>query len=150
MEQAAETEGRTAQIKETVVKELEELNLPGDIRYSREHEWVRGSDGIIRIGIDDYAQDQLGEIVYVELPEIGLQMVRGDELGSVESVKAVSEVYSPVSGEVVAVNEKLQETPELINESCYEEGWIAELKPAFPAELDALMSNTEYLESLKA
>ncbi len=131
------------------MKEIADLNLPGDVKYTKDHEWAQKTDGNVKMGIDDYAQDQLGEIVFVEMPEVGDKLVQGDELGSVESVKAVAEVYAPVSGEVTAVNEALEDSPELVNESCYEEGWIVEIKPDDPAQLDNLMDKKAYLEMLK-
>ena len=131
------------------MKEINELNLPADVRYSAEHEWAKASGATARIGIDDYAQDRLGEIVYVELPEVGTVLAQGDTLGNVESVKAVSEVYTPLSGEVVAVNESLADAPELVNNDCYGAGWIAELRLSAPEELESLQESTAYRNSLK-
>ena len=98
------------------MKEIEELNLPGDIYYSKEHEWAAKDGDLIRIGISDYAQDQLGDIVFVELPEPGACFGRDEEFGTLESVKAVSEIYLPLSGELVAVNTELEEAPEMLKE----------------------------------
>jgi len=131
------------------MKEIADLNLPEDLKYTKDHEWAQKTDGNVKMGIDDYAQDQLGEIVFVEMPEVGDKLAQGDELGSVESVKAVAEVYSPVSGEVTAVNDALEDSPELVNESCYGEGWIVEIKPDDPSQLDNLMDKKAYLEMLK-
>lgn len=130
------------------MKEIEELNLPADIFYSKEHEWSAKQGDIIRIGITDYAQDQLGDIVFVELPEVGSSFAKGDEFGTLESVKAVSEIYLPVSGEIVAVNEELEDSPELINEDPYA-NWIVEVRPTNSDQYDELLSKDDYLELLK-
>ena len=131
------------------MKELSDLNLPENLRYSGDHEWARQDADTVRIGINDYAQDQLGEIVYVELPEVGCELAAGDTLGSVESVKAVSEIFLPVSGEILEVNTELEDAPELVNESCYDKGWIAVIKPSNPEEMDGLMDTAAYLAFLK-
>ena len=131
------------------MKEISELNLPDDLRYAEDHEWARSEGGNIRIGIDDYAQDQLGDIVYVDLPQVGDTFSKGEEFGSVESVKAVSELYLPVGGEVIEINTKLEDSPELVNGSPYDDGWMVLVKPDNPAELDALMDKDAYLEMLK-
>lgn len=131
------------------MKEINELNTPADRRYSSDHEWAMKSGATFRVGIDDYAQDRLGEIVFVELPAVGTVLKQGDTLGNVESVKAVSEIYTPLSGEVVAVNEALADAPELVNTACYSDGWIAELKAAAPAEYDALLDSAAYTATLK-
>jgi len=131
------------------MKEINDLNLPDDVKYTEDHEWAKQASDTVTIGINDYAQDQLGEIVFVELPEVGDTFSKGDEFGSVESVKAVSEMYIPVSGEVVEINETLEDAPELVNESCYDNGWIIKLKPADVSELDNLMDKAAYLDMLK-
>lgn len=131
------------------MKEISELNLPDDLRYAEDHEWARSEGGNIRIGIDDYAQDQLGDIVYVDLPQVGDTFSKGEEFGSVESVKAVSELYLPVGGEVIEINTKLEDSPELVNGSPYDDGWMVLVKPDNSAELDALMDKDAYLEMLK-
>ncbi len=131
------------------MKEISELNLPDDLRYAEDHEWVRSEGGNIRVGIDDYAQDQLGDIVYVDLPQVGDTFSKGEEFGSVESVKAVSELYLPVGGEVIEINTKLEDSPELVNGSPYDDGWMVLVKLDNPAELDALMDKDSYLEMLK-
>jgi glycine cleavage system H protein len=131
------------------MKEISELNLPDDLRYAEDHEWARSEGGNIRVGIDDYAQDQLGDIVYVDLPQVGDTFSKGEEFGSVESVKAVSELYLPVGGEVIEINTKLEDSPELVNASPYDDGWMVLVKPDDPAELDALMDKNAYLEILK-
>ncbi len=130
------------------MKELQELNLPEDLRYSEDHEWAKVVDGKVRVGVSDYAQDQLGDIVFVEFPEVGDTFEKGDEFGSLESVKAVSELYIPVSGEVTAINEELEDAPELINEDPYV-NWIVEIEPTDDSELDGLMDAEQYLENLK-
>ncbi len=131
------------------MKEISDLNLPDDVKYTKDHEWAKQEGDIVTIGINDYAQDQLGEIVFVELPEIGDDFSEGDEFGSVESVKAVSEMYIPISGEVVEINETLEDAPELVNESCYDNGWIIKVKPADASGLDNLMDKPAYLDMLK-
>ena len=130
------------------MKEINALNLPEDVRYAEDHEWLRPSEAAARIGISDYAQDQLGDIVYVELPEVGRSLAKGEEFGTVESVKAVSSLYMPVGGEVTAVNELLAEAPELVNTDPYGQGWMIEVKVADPAEVDALMDRAAYVKAL--
>ncbi len=131
------------------MKELSELNLPEDVRYTKDHEWARNNGGKVTIGITDFAQDQLGDIVFVELPETGDSFAAGDEFGTVESVKAVSELYMPLGGEVVAINEALEDAPELVNNAPYDKGWMLEVKPSDPGEFDQLMDRAAYLEMLK-
>ena len=131
------------------MKEINELNLPEDVKYAEDHEWVKPSGETARIGISDYAQDQLGDIVFVELPGIGDSFEKADEFGTLESVKAVSELYMPVGGEVTAVNETLEDAPELVNNDPYGEGWMIEIKVSNPSESDALMDKGAYLDSLK-
>jgi glycine cleavage system H protein len=104
---------------------VSDFEIPEDLLYSSEDEWARREGQRVVIGITDYAQQQLGEIVHVDVPEVGTRIERGDEFGSIDSVKAVAELYAPVSGEVIEVNEALAENPELINEDCYGDGWIA-------------------------
>jgi glycine cleavage system H protein len=131
------------------MKEINDLNLPEDVKYSKDHEWAKAEGDTVTIGINDYAQDQLGEIVFVELPAVGDTFSIEEEFGSVESVKAVSEMYMPISGEIVAVNETLEDSPELVNEDCYQGGWIIKVKPSDSSEMDALMDKAAYLEMLK-
>ncbi|MCK5836798.1 MAG: glycine cleavage system protein GcvH [Desulfobacula sp.] len=131
------------------MKELKDLNLPDDVKYTKDHEWAKLSGDSVTIGINDYAQDQLGEIVFVELPEVGDAFEQGDEFGSVESVKAVSEIYLPIAGEIVEINAALEDAPELVNESCYDTGWLIKLKPADTSQMDTLMDKTAYLDMLK-
>ena len=134
---------------EVIMKEMEDLNFPDDVKYTKDHEWAKKEGELITIGIDDYAQDQLGEIVFVELPGIGDSFSKGDEFGSVESVKAVSEIYIPVSGEVVEINQGLEDAPELVNQSCYTDGWLIRVRPAQMSEFDGLMDKPAYLDMLK-
>jgi len=131
------------------MKEISELELPEDVRYAEDHEWARPEGEKIRVGISDYAQDQLGDVVFVELPQEGESFGKGDEFGSVESVKAVSELYMPVGGEILATNKLLEESPELVNKSPYQDGWMIEIKPNNQSELDSLMHRDAYLEMLK-
>lgn len=131
------------------MKEIDELNLPDELRYAKDHEWTRLEGGKIKIGIDDYAQDQLGDIVFVELPEVGATLSKGEEFGTVESVKAVSELFMPIGGEILTVNAALEETPEHVNNSPYNEGWMIEVKPSDVSEMDALMDKDAYLKMLK-
>ncbi|MEA3470487.1 MAG: glycine cleavage system protein GcvH [Thermodesulfobacteriota bacterium] len=131
------------------MKEIGELIIPGDTRYAEDHEWARLEGDEVRIGINDYAQDQLGDIVFVELPQIGDTFEKGEEFGTVESVKAVSELYMPLSGEIVAVNEDLEESPELVNQEPYEGGWMILIKPGSKDEWDDLMTKNVYLDLLK-
>ncbi len=131
------------------MKELSELNFPDDVMYTDDHEWTKIENGEVLIGISDYAQDQLGDIVFVELPQVGETFEKGAEFGTVESVKAVSELFLPVSGEVVAVNDELEDTPELVNNDPYTGGWMLRIKLSEKSDLDQLMKKSAYLESLK-
>jgi len=119
-------------------------SYPSDLKYDKEHEWIRVEGDVAVIGISDFAQDQLGEVVYVDLPAVGDTVNAGDTFGEVESVKSVSELFSPVTGEVVKVNDQLDGAPESINEDAYGAGWMIEVKVADPSELDALMSSEDY------
>jgi glycine cleavage system H protein len=124
-------------------------NLPTDLKYAPSHEWVRDNgDGTVTLGITDFAQEQLGDVVFVELPEIGREVAAGEEFSVVESVKAASDIYAAVGGEVVEVNEQLEDTPELVNESPFENGWIAKLKVADAAELEKLLDSAAYAERM--
>jgi len=117
---------------------------PKELKYTKTHEWIRVEGTRGKCGITFYASDQLGDIVFVELPEVGQGVVKGEAFGVVESVKAVSDCYAPVSGKVVAVNEMLETQPELINQSTYDEGWIIEVELSDPSELDDLMDAQQY------
>jgi glycine cleavage system H protein len=130
------------------MKEINELNLPEDVRYSNDHEWAKVTGDNVRIGVSDYAQDQMGDIVFVEMPDVGDTFDAGDEFGTLESVKAVSELYAPIGGEVVAVNEALEDAPELINQDPYG-GWILEIKPENADDVQKLLDREAYLELLK-
>ena len=131
-------------------KEISELNLPADIKYAKDHEYARLEGDTVKVGLDDYAQDQLGDIVFVEMPEVGDTFKKGDVFATVESVKAVSECYMPVGGEITAVNEELEDEPELVNSDPYGKGWMVEVKPADVAEMDTLMTSEACLAALKA
>ena len=126
------------------------MEIPAGLKYSKEHEWVATEETVATIGITDYAQDQLGEIVYVELPAVGDKISKDDAFGVVESVKAVSDIYAPVSGTVVEVNQELPESPEMINEDPYGDGWLVKVKVSDPSELDDLLDNDEYEELVVA
>jgi glycine cleavage system H protein len=131
------------------MKELSELNLPDDIRYAESHEWARSEGGQIKVGISDYAQDQLGDIVFVELPEVGDSLEKGEEFGTVESVKAVSELYMPLGGEIVAVNSGLEDNQAWVNNTPYTDGWMIEIKPENSSAIDDMLAHDAYLEKLK-
>ena len=118
---------------------------PSELKYASSHEWARlEEDGSVTVGITDHAQDALGDVVFVELPETGDTLAAGDEAGVVESVKAASDIYAPVAGEVIAVNERLEDEPETVNADPYNDGWFYKLKPSDTSELDALLSAEDY------
>jgi glycine cleavage system H protein len=120
------------------------MSYPDDLRYSKEHEWVRAEDGGATIGITSFAADELGDIVFIELPEVGATLSQFGAFGVVESVKAVSDLFAPVSGEVAEINEKLRDTPELLNTDPFGEGWIARVTLADAVELESLMDAAAY------
>lgn len=121
------------------------MSYPKDLRYTKEHEWARvDDDGSVLVGITEHACEQLGEIVYVELPEVGADVFHGDEFGTVESVKAVSELFAPIDGKVVEINDKLEDEPEVVNQSPYEDGWLIRVAPSSDDQLDDLMDHGEY------
>ena len=120
------------------------MEFPEEFKYTEEHEWVAIENDVVTIGVTDFAQDALGDIVFVELPEVGYQVEGGKTFGVVESVKAVSDIYAPVSGEVIEVNEELPDTPELVNTSPYEGAWMIKIKLSKPAELDGLLDADAY------
>ena len=123
--------------------------IPTDLKYTSEHEWVRMEDGgTLVVGLTDYAQEQLGDLVYVDTPEVGAQFVAGDVCAVVESVKAASDVYSPLGGEIVAVNETLEDSPELISQDPYGGGWLFELTPDDSADWEDLLDSDQYEELL--
>ena len=124
---------------------MSELEYPQDLRYTAEHEWVRaGDDGTVRIGITSFAQDALGDVVYVSLPAVGDTVGAGDACGEVESTKSVSDLYAPLAGEVTAVNDSLDATPELVNTDPYGDGWMYELRPSDSGAVDGLLDHTAY------
>ena len=122
------------------------MNIPDGLRYSPEHEWVRVEGTRVRVGITDYAQDALGDIVFVDLPAVGSEVVQGGQLGEVESTKSVSEIYAPIAGTVTAVNDALADGPERMNQDPYGEGWICELELAPGADAGALLDAAAYRE----
>ncbi len=115
-------------------------------KFTKEHEWVEKSDQIIIVGITEFAQDQLGDIVSIELPQVASSFKQNDVMAIIDSVKASSDIYCPVDGEIIEINEKLLEHPELINQSPYEEGWILKIKPSNPEQIDSLLSKEQYDE----
>ncbi|KRG12532.1 glycine cleavage system protein GcvH [Lederbergia galactosidilytica] len=122
------------------------MNIPKELRYSDEHEWVKEEGERVRIGITEFAQDELGDIVFVELPEVGDEVTANEPFGSVESVKTVSELYSPLSGKVLEVNTELDDNPEFVNESPYEKAWMIVIEPSDKSEMDKLMTAEKYAE----
>jgi glycine cleavage system H protein len=129
---------------------VEGKEIPGELKYTKDHEWVRVEGDNCRIGITDYAQNSLHEVVYADLPKVGRVLGKGESFGTVESVKAVSEVYSPVSGEVLETNQKLIDAPELVNQQPYRDGWLILMKPSkLGEELSSLMPAKEYGELLE-
>jgi len=126
---------------------MSDKEIPGDLKFQKTHEWVRvEQDGTVTVGISDHAQSSLGDLVYVELPEVGSSVQAGNGVAVVESVKAASDIYAPVSGEITEVNEVLRDKPETINEDAYEAGWIFKMKLDDKSELDALLTADEYAE----
>lgn len=130
------------------MKEFKELLFKEALLYTEDHEWVNREGQTLMVGVTDYAQDQLGDIVFVEMPEVGESFSKGDEFGSLESVKAVSEIYLPVSGEIVEINDALADAPELINQDAYL-NWIVKIKPADRGELDQLLTPDQYRAMLE-
>ncbi len=122
------------------------MNFPDNLKYTKEHEWLRIENGLAVLGITDYAQSELGDIVFIEFPEIGKSFSQNDSIGTIEAVKTVAELYAPVSGEVVEVNDELADTPELVNQDPYEKGWMLKIKLNDPSEVDALMDGAAYKE----
>jgi glycine cleavage system H protein len=124
-------------------------NTPEDLNYTKDHEWVRVKGSDATVGITDHAQSELGDVVYVELPKVGDKFEASEPFGSVESVKAVSEIYMPVSGSVIEVNDSLNDAPELVNEDPYGEGWMIRIRIDNPAQVDALLTSIEYEDYIK-
>jgi glycine cleavage system H protein len=120
------------------------MNVPDDLRYSSDHEWVRSEDGTIRVGITDYAQDALGDVVYVEVPEVGTTVAANAKVSEVESTKSVSDIFAPVAGTVIEVNAELADAPERLNDDPYGEGWICVIRPDDPSQVDALLDAQAY------
>ncbi|MDP4086349.1 MAG: glycine cleavage system protein GcvH [Bacillota bacterium] len=125
------------------------MTTPKDLRYTEEHEWVKVEGENVRVGITDFAQHELGDIVFVELPEVGDEITADEPFGSVESVKTVSELYAPISGKVVEINEELSDNPEFVNESPYEKAWMIVIEPSDSSEVDKLMTSEQYDEMIK-
>ena len=126
---------------------------PEGLRYTKDHEWAKLDGGVVTVGITHYAQDQLGDVVFVELPQVGRKLAAGDSFGVVEAVKTVSDLYAPISGEITEVNGAIAGEPALVNQSPYEQGWMVKIKPSNPAELDGLLDAGAYktmLEGLHA
>lgn len=120
-------------------------NIPGDLLYTEEHEYVRkGKDGTVEIGITDYAQGELGDIVYIELPKVGASFAKHDVFGTIEAVKAVSELFAPIAGEVVAINDRLDKEPALVNSDSYGAGWMIKVRPSNPSEVEGLLKADAY------
>ena len=126
------------------------MNVPDDLRYSSDHEWIRVEDGRLRIGITEYAQDSLGDVVYVQVPEVGAELAAGDVMGEVESTKSVSEIYAPTSGVVVEVNGDLEVSPELVNSDPYGAGWMVLVQPSDPGAIEALLDADAYRKLTEA
>ncbi len=124
------------------------MAVPNELKYSKEHEWVKVEGNVATIGITEYAQSELGDIVFVELPETDDEINEGDTFGSVESVKTVSELYAPISGKVVEVNEELEDSPESVNESPYEKAWMVKVEVSDESQLEALLSAEKYAEMI--
>ena len=125
------------------------MNLPENLKYTDDHEWVSVKDDVAIIGITDFAQSELGDIIFVEFPDMGMSINQKDSVGTLEAVKTVADIYSPVTGEVIEVNDNLESSPELINEDPYEEGWILKIKISNKDELDGLLSNSDYEKMIK-
>ncbi|CAA0079601.1 Glycine cleavage system H protein [BD1-7 clade bacterium] len=124
-------------------------DLPTELKYAGSHEWARLEDGVVTVGITDHAQEALGDVVYVELPEVGDQINAQDEAGVVESVKAASDIYAPVSGEVIAINEDLEDAPETINGDAYGDGWFFKIRISDETELENLMASDDYQQQIE-
>ncbi|MGM9966019.1 MULTISPECIES: glycine cleavage system protein GcvH [unclassified Rummeliibacillus] len=125
------------------------MSIPTDLRYTEEHEWVKAEDGKVRIGITEFAQSELGDIVFVELPQVGDDLVADEPFGSVESVKTVSELYAPISGKVVEINEELEDSPEFVNESPYEKAWMVVIEPSDVSQIEELLTPEKYQELIE-
>jgi glycine cleavage system H protein len=125
-------------------------NIPSDLKYISSHEWIRmEDDGTVTIGITDHAQELLGDVVYVELPELDSEVALEDEIAVVESVKAASDIYAPLSGTIIAINEELEDAPETVNSSPYDDGWMFKMKPSEPSEIDGLIDAESYQNEIE-
>lgn len=131
------------------MKTIDAINIPDDRKYTNEHVWVRKDGDLLVAGISDYAQDQLGEVAYVDLPSAGSHLNAHDEFGSIESIKSVNALFMPVSGEVVEVNESLEDAPENVNAACYSDGWLVKIKADNMADAEALLTAAAYKNALK-
>lgn len=120
------------------------MNIPANLKYTNEHEWVRVEGDVVYVGITDYAQEQLGDIVFVDIPTVGETLNAGDTIGTIEVVKTISDIFCPISGEVLEVNEALEENPALVNQDPYGEGWLVKIKPAADSDFDALLDAEAY------
>ena len=127
---------------------MADYDIPEDLLYTQDDEWIRREGEHVVIGVSDFAQSQLGDIVFVELPEVGATTEAGVAFGTIESVKAVSDLCAPLSGEVLSVNDALEDAPEQVNESCYQDGWLITLRPSDPSQLDGLLDAAAYSESV--
>lgn len=130
-------------------EEIDSLNFPNDLKYTKTSEWVKVEGDQAKVGITDFAQHELTDIVYVEPPEVGSSVTKGEEFGVVESVKAAADFYAPLTGEIVDVNEKLNDSPELMNKEPYGDGWMVIIKMSDASELDSLLSKDAYIEHIK-
>ena len=128
---------------------MADYDIPKDLLYTQDDEWIRREGEHVVIGVSDFAQNQLGDIVFVELPEVGATTEAGVAFGTIESVKAVSDLCAPLSGEVLSINDSLEEAPEQVNESCYKDGWLIKLRPSDSSQLDALLDSSAYSESVQ-
>jgi glycine cleavage system H protein len=124
--------------------------IPAELRYAASHEWAKNDDGVVTVGITEHAQDAMGDLVYVELPEVGQVLAAGDEAGVVESVKAASDIYAPVSGEVIEINESLEDEPELVNNAPYEGGWLFKIQMSEAGDLDNLLTADQYQAQIES
>ena len=124
--------------------------IPAELRYAASHEWAKNDDGVVTVGITEHAQDAMGDLVYVELPEVGQVLAAGDEAGVVESVKAASDIYAPISGEVIEINESLEDEPELVNNVPYEGGWLFKIKMSEAGDLDNLLTADQYQAQIES
>jgi glycine cleavage system H protein len=126
------------------------MNIPDNLYYTKDHEWTKISNDEVTVGVTDYAQSELGDIVYLELPEVGSKVSQGESFGTIEAVKAVSDLFAPISGEIIAVNNKLSDSPEVINSDPYGEGWMIKIKLENPDEVNELLPSTDYQKLIES